>query len=263
MLVNFWPTKDLDNYIKLKTRVESRMALVDISATNEDNILSNDDIEELVKRDLGYRDSQIKRLQEEILEMEDLQDTITLADFTLDDFRYDLLAFINENKKALRDAPDGIYALTPNIPADKELAAKGKTDGGVIFLFKSKLEEMIQDAINPYHPYYMIYVKTNGQIKYAYSNPKQILDIYRTLAIGRKEAIEALCNQFDKETENGKKMEPYNQLLLAAVESIIGKVKKANFANLGYGGSGKLEKESKLPTKTDDFELITWLIVKE
>ena len=262
-LVNFWPTKDLDNYIKLKTRVESRMALVDISATNEDNILSNDDIEELVKRDLGYRDSQIKRLQEEILEMEDLQDTITLADFTLDDFRYDLLAFINENKKALRDAPDGIYALTPNIPADKELAAKGKTDAGVIFLFKSKLEEMIQDAINPYHPYYMIYVKTNGQIKYAYSNPKQILDIYRTLAIGRKEAIEALCNQFDKETENGKKMESYNQLLLAAVESIIGKVKKANFANLGYGGSGKLEKESKLPTKTDDFELITWLIVKE
>jgi superfamily II DNA/RNA helicase len=263
-LVNFWPTKDLDHYIKLKTRVESRMALVDISATNEDNILSGENLEELVDEDMKYRDLQIKKLQKEVLDMEDLQDTITLSDFTLDDFRFDLIGFLNKNKKALKESPDGIYAIVKNIfTSNDEPKVSVRTNAGVIFLLKNKSQNSLKETINPYHPFYLVYMKSDGNLEYGYTNPKQILDVYRSLCAGKKEPLEELCKQFDRETEDGSKMEAYSQLIKSSIDSIVGRVKKANFANLGYGGSGKLEKESNLPTKTDDFELITWLIVKE
>jgi ERCC4-related helicase len=263
-LVNFWPTKDLDHYIKLKTRVEARMALVDISATNEDNILSGENLEELVEEDMKYRDLQIKRLQKEILDMEDLQDTITLSDFTLDDFRFDLMGFLNKNKKLLQETPDGIYAIVNNIftsSIDPKISVR--TNAGVIFLLRNKSQASLKENINPYHPYYLVYIKSDGSLEYGYTNPKQILDVYRSLCAGKKEPLEELCKQFDRETEDGKNMESYNKLIKSAIDSIVGKVKKANFANLGYGGTGKLEKESNLPTKAEDFELITWLVIKE
>ena len=43
-MINFWPTDDLNKYINLKNRVEARMALVDIAATNEDNLLKPDEL---------------------------------------------------------------------------------------------------------------------------------------------------------------------------------------------------------------------------
>ncbi len=263
-LVNFWPTKDLDHYIKLKTRVEARMALVDISATNEDNILDSENLEELVDEDMKYRDLQIKRLQKEILDMEDLQDTITLSDFTLDDFRFDLIGFLNKNKKALKETPDGIYAIVKNIftsPDDAKVSVR--TNAGVIFLLRNKSQESLKENINPYHPFYLVYMKSDGSLEYGYTNPKQILDVYRSLCAGKKEPLEELCKQFDRETEDGNKMESYNTLLSGAMESIIGKVKKLNNAALLYGGSGKQVKASELPTGNKDFELITWLVIKE
>jgi hypothetical protein len=240
------------------------MALVDISATNEDNILSGENLEELVEEDMKYRDLQIKRLQKEILDMEDLQDTITLSDFTLDDFRFDLMGFLNKNKKLLQETPDGIYAIVNNIftsSIDPKISVR--TNAGVIFLLRNKSQASLKENINPYHPYYLVYIKSDGSLEYGYTNPKQILDVYRSLCAGKKEPLEELCKQFDRETEDGKNMESYNKLIKSAIDSIVGKVKKANFANLGYGGTGKLEKESNLPTKAEDFELITWLVIKE
>ena len=70
-LVNFWPTQYLDKYIALKSRVEARMALVDIAATNEDNLLRTDEIEELITQELKYRDRQLLRLKDEVLDLED------------------------------------------------------------------------------------------------------------------------------------------------------------------------------------------------
>jgi hypothetical protein len=196
--------------------------------------------------------------------MEDLQDTITLSDFTLDDFRFDLIGFLNKNKKALKESPDGIYAIVKNIfTSNDEPKVSVRTNAGVIFLLKNKSQNSLKETINPYHPFYLVYMKSDGNLEYGYTNPKQILDVYRSLCAGKKEPLEELCKQFDRETEDGSKMEAYSQLIKSSIDSIVGRVKKANFANLGYGGSGKLEKESNLPTKTDDFELITWLIVKE
>ncbi|MHB8088287.1 MAG: C-terminal helicase domain-containing protein, partial [Anaerolineaceae bacterium] len=107
-LINFWPTEDLDKYIALKGRVESRMALVDIVATNEDNLLSNEDVEELIKDDLKYRDKQLKRMREEVLDLEDFDESISLTDFTLDDFRMELDRYITANKEILKDSPLGL-----------------------------------------------------------------------------------------------------------------------------------------------------------
>lgn len=60
-MVNFWPTADLNEYINLKGRVESRMALVDLTATAEDNLLAVEDAQQLAAQELRYRDHQLER----------------------------------------------------------------------------------------------------------------------------------------------------------------------------------------------------------
>jgi SNF2 family DNA or RNA helicase len=261
-LVNFWPTQDLDQYIKLQTRVEARMALVDISATNEDNLLSNE-IKDLIEKDLSYRDAQIKRLQEEIIDLEELQDSVSLADFSLEEFRAELLAFFKEKKQELEKIPDGVYALVNNKFTNSTTSENEKVPSGVIFLLKSKKEKLNQTTINPYHPFYLAYVKSNGEIYYKYFQIKQILEIYKALCKEKTKPDIDLCKNFLEETNQGKNMEEYNKLLTNVVNSITGTVQNSNVANLFYGGTGVLEDQSNLVTQADDFELITWLIIKE
>ncbi|MGH7597242.1 MAG: hypothetical protein ACREOI_12875 [bacterium] len=112
-LINFWPTADLNKYINLKDRVEARMALVDLTATGEDNLLDPKQIEDLVAGDLKYRDKQLLRLKDEVLDLEDMGENVTLTEFTLDEFRLDLDRFIKNNEQRLKDAPFGLYALAP------------------------------------------------------------------------------------------------------------------------------------------------------
>ncbi len=262
-LVNFWPTQELDKYIRLQTRVEARMALVDISATNEDNLLSNE-IKDLIEKDLSYRDAQIKRLQEEIIDLEELQDSVSLADFSLEEFRAELLAFFQERKKELEKIPDGVYALVNTIFTKSTSSQnEAKVPSGVIFLLKSKKEKLNQTTINPYHPYYLVYVKSNGEIYYMYLQIKQILEVYKLLCKDQTQPIKALCKQFLEETKEGTKMDEYNKLLKSAIDSILQKVQKSNMGNLFYGGTGQLEISSNLVNEENDFNLITWLIIKE
>ena len=131
-LVNFWPTEDLNKYINLKNRVEARMALVDIAGTFEDNLLKNEEIEDIISEDLRYRDKQLLRLKDEVLDIEDLGDSVALTEFTLDDFRLDLLKYIEANKAALEEAPFGLYACVPPHPEYKVI------NPGVIFCFRQE-----------------------------------------------------------------------------------------------------------------------------
>jgi hypothetical protein len=131
-LVNFWPTDDLNRYINLKHRVEARMALVDLSATFEDNVLKNEEIEDIISDDLRYRDKQLLRLKDEVLDIEDLGDSVSLTEFTLDDFRLELLKYIEANKEALEDAPFGLYTCVPTHPDYKVIGP------GVIFCFRQE-----------------------------------------------------------------------------------------------------------------------------
>ena len=157
-LINFWPTQDLDKYIDLKNRVEARMALVDISATNEDNLLNPDEIQELVADDLKYRDKQLKRLREEVLDLEDFNESVSLTDFTLEDFRAELLRYIQQNKRALENAPTGLHGLVETDPEHPIIKP------GVIFCLKHKLSGRQSETVNPLKEYYLVYVQNDGMV---------------------------------------------------------------------------------------------------
>ncbi len=256
-LVNFWPTPDLDHYVKLKSRVEARMALVDIAATNEDNLLKGD-IEDLIKEDLRYRDKQLLRLRTEVLDMDDFNEQgVSLSEFTLDDFRFELTNYIERNKAALRAAPLGLYAVVPPAPNQPIIAP------GVVYCLRQKQTPPAERGaqINPLSPYYLVYVRDDGTVRYGFAAPKQILAILRELCAGKTQAHEDLCRVFDKQTQNGAEMTFYNDLLKKAVASIEGTFKKRAVGNLLSGRGGVLPIQAEQVTAQTDFDLVTWLVI--
>jgi SNF2 family DNA or RNA helicase len=255
-LVNFWPTQDLDKYVNLKNRVEARMALVDIAATFEDNILKTDEIEELIHEDMRYRDKQLLRLREEVLDLEDFSESVALNEFTLDDFRIELSKYIEANRKLLEDAPLGLYAVVPPHPEQQIIAP------GVVFCLKQKGEAKSGDTVNPLQLYYLVYVRDDGTVRFGFAQPKQILEIYRLLCTGKTAAYEQLCQLFDTETNNGADMKLYNKLLIAAVDSIAKTFQKRVAAGLQTSRDFVIPNQSEQARETTDFDLITWLVIK-
>ncbi len=251
-MVNFWPTEDLNKYIDLKNRVEARMALVDITATQEDNLLAN--IEEIVEDDLKYRDKQLLRLREEVLDLEEFTESVSLTDFSLNDFRVELSKYIESHRRLLEEAPLGLYAVVPTKP-DAPITP------GVIFCLRQKTAPK-QDTVNPLQPYFLVYVGDSGRVRYTFARPKQILEIYRDLCARRTAPLEELCRLFDRDTEDGcTQMEDYNRLVRAAVRSIDQTFKQRSLSQLQSSRSAMLFNREEQATETSEFELITWLIV--
>lgn len=272
-LVNFWPTQDLDDYINLKTRVESRMALVDLTATAEDNILKTDEIKDLIDEDMKYRDKQLKRLKDEALDLEDMTDSISLTDFTLDDFRVELSNFLKADSSKVGNLPDGIYAVVPchaeldSASAAEESAAQDIIKPGVIYCLRQKNQnEKNQNAglekINPLNPYFLVYVYDDGTVRLNYTSAKSILELYRRLCSGKKAPYQELCDLFNSETKDGTDMEKYSALLENAAEEISSSVKKRAAAKLTTGRGGVLIAKETLVSSMSDFELVTWLVIK-
>lgn len=255
-LVNFWPTDDLNKYINLKNRVEARMALVDVAATGQDDILSVEEIEELVTDEINYRDKQLLRLKDEVLDLEDFSDTVALNDFTLDDFRAELAHYIESNRRELQDAPLGLYAV---VPARKDIAS---VSPGVIFCLRQKGETAGNETVNPLQPHFLVYVRDDGEVRYTFAQAKQILDIFRALCAGEPQVHEDLCRLFDEETRDGRDMDRYTELLTKAVASITHTFRKRNVGNLLAGRGGTLISREKQARAMTDFELITWVIIR-
>ena len=268
-LVNFWPTEDLNKYINLKNRVEARMALVDIAATFEDNILKNEEIEELIHEDLRYRDKQLLRLRDEVLDIEDLGDSVSLTEFTLDDFRLDLAKYIEANRAALEAAAFGLYAVVPPHSDFKVIAP------GVIFCLRQEAASKApgstatdakggsSESINPLKPYFLVYVLDDGNVRFGFAHPKQILEIYRLLCSGKSEPYKDLCNIFDHQTNHGSDMKAYNLLLERAVTSLAATFRKRAASGLQSGRGFVLPDEKDQVHEKTDLELITWLLIKE
>lgn len=254
-LVNFWPTPDLNKYINLKNRVEARMALVDIAATNEDNILNAKDVEELVQNDLRYRDKQLLRLKDEVLDLEDFNESVALNEFTLDDFRAELLGFIEANRERLEDAPLGLYAVVPTHPDYPSIQP------GTIYCLKQRLASAGAETVNPLQPYFLVYMRETGEVRYNFTAPKQVLEIFRAVCQGKTEPYAKLCELFDTHTNDGKDMQRYSALLDAAISAIASQSDKKNMGNLFAGRGGKLVDDTKLPKTGTDFDLITWLVI--
>lgn len=259
-LVNFWPTKNLDNYINLKHRVEARMALVDVSATQEDNLLQ-DELEDLIHEDLRYRDRQLRRLRDEVLDLEDLNETISLTEFNLDDFRIELLKFLEANRAALEEAPDGLYTVVP--PHDDLVTS---IQPGVIYCLRQKHGAEGQSSgekVNPLQPHYLVYVHEDGNVRLNFVHPKQILNVYRLLCSEKQVPYEALCALFDQETKDGKDMSTYDRLLQRCVDAIAATFQRRLASGLQDSRSFVLPDEDDQANDSEDFELVTWLVIKE
>jgi SNF2 family DNA or RNA helicase len=261
-LVNFWPTPNLDQYITLKHRVEARMALVDIAATLEENLLKPEELEDLIKDDLRYRDRQLLRLKDEVLDLEDLDDALSLTDFTLDDFRIELLKYLEANRSLLEGAPLGLYTCVSAHPEIKTIAP------GVIFCLRqktggeTKTSGETPDQINPLRPYFLVYVLADGNVRFGFTHPKQILTIYRELCTGKETPIEALCNLFDRQTQNGTNMSHYDALLKKVVESIAVTFRKRVASTLLTNRNAVIPDKQDQADEATDFELITWLVIE-
>ncbi len=255
-LVNFWPTSDLNRYINLKNRVEARMALVDIAATQGDNLLEPEEIQGVIADDLKYRDQQLLRLQEEVLDLEDFNESIALNEFTLDDFRIELMKYIESNRQLLEDAPFGLYAVVPTKPGYSMI------DNGVVICLRQKGDSTGNEKINPLQPYFLVYIREDGEVRFTFAQPKQILEMYRLLCENAKNPYEELCALFDKQTDNGANMTQYNDLLEKAVRSLSRTYQKRAIGNLLSSRSGVLPKKQQQVSQTTDFELITWLVIK-
>lgn len=263
-LVNFWPVADLDRYLNVKHRVEARMALVDISATQTDNLLDPSQLEELIKEDLLFRDKQLKRLKNEILDLEDFDDSVSLTDFSLDEFRLDLLQYIESRKAELEEAATGLYAVVPpkaEIPACKP---------GVIFCLRhtgaqsdtAKPRSSDSGNINPLSPHFLVYVHDDGTVRYSFAQPKESLLLLRNLAADQENAIEQLCDLFNTCTCEGTDMAHYSDLVQKALASIQHTFQRRAAVALLSGRGGMLPTATETPlAESDDFELITWLVV--
>ena len=244
-LVNFWPDVTLDDYINLKAKVETRMKIVDMTATGDDNILSNEE-----KTDLEYRKAQLKKLQDEVVDIEDMTTGISIMDLGLNEFRLDLLEYI-KNHPDIEKAPFGLNAVVP---------ANEDAPSGVIFVLKNRSDSVNIDNQNRLHPFYMVYISNEGEVICDHLSPKDMLDKMRFLCKGKAEPIPEVYKQFNKETRDGKDMSKFSNLLGEAIASII-EVKDESDIDSFLGGSNVsfLSNEIK---GLDDFELICFLVVK-
>lgn len=244
-LVNFWPDVTLDEYVDLKAKVETRMKIVDMTATGDDNLLSDEE-----KTDLEYRKAQLKRLQEEVVDIEDMSTGISIMDLGLNEFRMDLLEYI-KNHPDIDKAPFGLHSVA---------AASEETPAGVIYVLKNRSNSVNIDNQNRLHPFYMVYIINDGEVICDHLSPKQMLDKMRFLCKGKTEPIPELYRQFNKETRDGRNMSEFSKLLGDAIASIIEVKEESDIDSfLGGGQMSFLTNEIK---GLDDFELICFLVVR-
>ena len=254
-MVNYWPTSDMDKYLKLEGRVQARMALADLAATGDEDPFTDDD----AKSEIDFRDRQLLKLREQILTMDDLDDDFSMGDFTLDYFFTQLVRYLEGKKDELESMPNGAYAV-----ADAEAGAPP----GIIFFLRQRnaSSDNRQRPPSPVHPYYLAYIRKDGGIRFGCGNAKQILGAFDAVTMGKTSAIIELCDRFDSETDHGRDMATYDKLLNAVIAHIKQTDARVQTSQLRMGSGAKgfvLPKASETPRDAADFDLITWLVVEE
>ena len=246
-LVNFWPDIDLDEYINLKARVETRMKVTVMTSTGTgaDNILDDNE-----KEDLEYRKRQLERLHNEVVDIEEMNSGINIMDLGLNEFRLDLLSYAKDNPD-VENSPYGLHAV---VKSDET------TPPGVIYVLKNVSNGINIDNQNRLHPFYMVYIADDGEIICNYLQPKNLLDLMRKVCKQNSEPDTELCRQFNIETKDGRDMGKYSKLLEGAISSIINVKEESDFESLFSSGESSYLKNT--ISGLDDFELICFLVVK-
>ena len=243
-LVNFWPDMDLDEYINLKSRVETRMKITVMTATGDDDLINEEE-----KGDLEYRRAQLKRLQQEVVDLEDMSTGISIMDLGLNEFRMDLLEYTKTHND-VETAPHGMHAVVPSGP---------DTPPGVIFVLKNRNNSVNIDNRNRIHPFYMVYMGLDGAVQCDYLNPKKLLDTQRLLCRGQDKPIQQAYRVFNQRTKDGRSMGTVSRLLSDAIDSIVDTKAQSDIDSLfSPGGTTALLSEV---SGLEDFELICFLAV--
>ncbi len=246
-LVNFWPNMELDEYINLESRVSGRMVMLDMSATGEENIIE----EKTTMNDLEYRKKQLKQLQDQVPDIEDINGNISITDLSFNDFKMDLVNYMKNHKELLEKAPTGMYAI-----------AKSNIDEavrGVIFCLKKINQNIKPSEYNTLNPYFFVYIKDDGEILLNFIQSKKILDIYKKVCSGQNGLYTELIKEFNQETNNAKDMKKFTDFLEKTVENIVGKEEEKGIESLFSFDKTTL---SKSVQNMDDFELISFLVIK-
>jgi hypothetical protein len=252
-LVNFWPNMELDEYLDLESRVSGRMMLLDVSATGEENVIEFQAGNEM--NDLEYRRAQLQKLQDAVIDLEDLSSGVSIADLTLNDFRIDLAGYLGANRDRLDALPLGTYAVTeaPNEGEDP-------VPPGVIFCLRAvgDAASSVAEPGYPLAPHYVVHVGEDGEVLLPYTQAKQVLDRLKKLSLGRDQPDQAAYTRFDKTTRAGRDMEPYRRLLARAVGTIVGKREERAVASLfQMGGTYAVKGEF---AGINDFEVVAFLV---
>ena len=245
-LVNYWPDITLDEYINLKERVENRMVIADVTATGDDNVLT------AKSSDIAYRKEQLKRLQDEVIELEDVKAGISITDLGLNDFRMDLLNYVKEHGE-LDNVPFGMHAV---VPAQPKLGLQP----GVIFALKNIHDSVNVNQQNRLHPFYLVYIDDDGRIVADHTEVKRLLDLIRSSCKGRIEPIRDVCRIFNERTEDGRKMDRHSDLLSSAIRSMIEVKEEKDIDSLFSGG--RTTALTHTIKGLDDFELIAFLVIE-
>lgn len=244
-LVNFWPDVDLDEYLSLKGRVETRMRISIMTATGDDDLINAEE-----KGDLEYRKAQLKRLQEEVVDIEDMQSSISIMDLGLNEFRLDLLEYVKHNGD-MDKVPFGLHAV---------VSSSEDCPLGVVFVLKNRNNSVNIDMQNRLHPFYMVYIGTDGEVVCDHLSPKELLDKIRSLCRGKAEPMMEVCRDFNTETKDGRDMRGVSTLLSDAINSII-EVKAESDIDSLFSEGGTSALNTKI-SGLDDFELICFLVVR-
>ena len=254
-MVNYWPTSDMDVYLNLESRVQARMALADVAASGDEDPFTEAD----AQLELNFRDEQLLKLWDEVLTIDDLDDGPVMSDFTLDHFLTQLLRYLEANKDALETMPQGVYAVAPS-----EVDAPP----GVIFFLRQRNAADAgprQRPASPVHPFILCYIQDDGSIRFGCGNARQTLAVFEAAAVGETAPITELCDRFDQETRQGLDMSLYDKLLNDVIAHIRQTHNREQTAALGLSGNAdfKLPRASESPRSATDFELLTWLVIKE
>lgn len=252
-LVNFWPNMALDEYIRLEARVKDRMVLLNVSATGEEDLIHYTGKNSM--NDLEYRRKQLEQLQQEVVDLEDINGSISITDLTLEDLRLDLLNYMDHTPGLLESLPAGLHAVV-----ETNLDLPEGAEGGVIFCLR---EVSSSSTIRKYgtslQPYHLVYLSNDGSIKIGSSDPKGILDFTRAVCTGKCTADPHIYQIFEQETKHGKNMSAYQELLQIAVQHVSGMQEEHGLASLfSLGGTSGV---TQLPRGTNDYEVIAWLVV--
>ena len=254
-MVNYWPTSDMDAYLKLQSRVQARMALADLAATGSEDPFTEGD----VQLELDFRDDQLLKLRNQALDLDDLDDGPAMGDFTLDYFLTQLLRHLETNKDALEAMPPGVYAVAPS---------DAEAQPGVIFFLRQRnaaQASTLQRPASPVHPFYFCYIQDDSHIRFGCGNARQTLAVFEAAASGKTAPITELCDDFDRETQHGRDMSLYDKLLSDVIAHIRQTHNREQTTGLGLSGDAdfKLPLASETPRRANDFELLTWLVIKE